>query len=135
MKQWISHPYFRLRDVETGLLHGHIRWPEGRPPTPYGCRWCGEKRGHHGRQYLRSKGIHGWERPTEAQILARMRARRRARGCRCHLPYVDPYRCEADDCSMHNYLLGLWMTPLSAADAMGLARSAARTNTTGGTNA
>jgi hypothetical protein len=105
MEQWLStqHPDargFTYRDVATGLLHGHVRWPDGQPPTPFGCRWRGEQQHHHGRQYLRGKAMHSWARPTDEQILARMRARRKARGCRCHLPFVDPYAytCEADDC-------------------------------------
>ncbi|MEU8740537.1 hypothetical protein AB0K62_13530 [Streptomyces halstedii] len=48
-------------------------------PPPFGCRWCGEQAGHHGRSYVRSQGMHAWEQPTTAQILARMRARRAAR--------------------------------------------------------
>ena len=80
-------------------------------PSPYGCRWCGEARHHHGRSWVGSRGIHVWEQPTSAQILARMRARRAARKavCRCPLddylppfaPVFDPYACEADDC--HGY--------------------------------
>jgi hypothetical protein len=58
------------------MLHGHIRWPDGTPPTPYGCRWCGAERGHHGRRWLPGRGIHPWAEPTDRQILARMRARR-----------------------------------------------------------
>lgn len=109
MEQWISERDpagrgFWFRNVETGLLYGHVRYPDGQPPTPYGCRWCGDERHHHGRQYLRGRGGHGWEPPTDAQILARMRARRRARGCRCHLPFVDPYRCEADECAAHDFM-------------------------------
>ncbi|MFB7845484.1 hypothetical protein ACFC34_00410 [Streptomyces sp. NPDC056053] len=45
-------------------------------PTPYGCRWCGDAHGNHGLSYVRSAGFHAWERPTDTQILARMRARR-----------------------------------------------------------
>ncbi|WP_098007794.1 hypothetical protein [Streptomyces sp. sk226] len=45
-------------------------------PTPFGCRWCGEQARNHGRSYVRSRGMHGWERPTNDQIKARMRARR-----------------------------------------------------------
>lgn len=113
------------RDPNTGMLHGYVRWPDGKPPTPYGCRWCGTEKGGHGRRWLPGRGIHVWERPTDRQILDRMRARRRARGCRCHLPFVDPYQCDADDCSMHNFLLGLWMTPVSATEATDIARRAA----------
>lgn len=48
-------------------------------PAPYGCRWCGEPRRGHGRQYVPSTGWHPWEQPTSKQILARMRARRTRR--------------------------------------------------------
>ncbi|SCG08141.1 MULTISPECIES: hypothetical protein [unclassified Streptomyces] len=27
------------RDEATGMLRGHIRYPDGHPPVPYGCRW------------------------------------------------------------------------------------------------
>ncbi|MFJ4703174.1 hypothetical protein ACIP5N_33995 [Streptomyces sp. NPDC088768] len=75
-----SHPRdFRYRDLLTGMAHSHIRWTTAEPPTPYGCRWCGTERAHHGMQYLRGRGVHGWEQPTQAQILARMKARRAAR--------------------------------------------------------
>jgi hypothetical protein len=49
------------------------------PPTPSGRRWCGDEQGHHGRSYVRSVGMHGWEQPTRAQVIARMLARRNAR--------------------------------------------------------
>ncbi|WP_063754222.1 MULTISPECIES: hypothetical protein [unclassified Streptomyces] len=48
-------------------------------PSPFGCRWCGEQAAHHGSRYVRSRGMHAWERPTNTQILARMRARRERR--------------------------------------------------------
>jgi hypothetical protein len=44
-------------------------------PSPFGCRWCGYP-DPHGRQYLPGRGMHSWERPTNEQIKARMRARR-----------------------------------------------------------
>lgn len=94
---WFQH-------VPSGMRHDHIRHADGQPPTPFGCRWCGEPQHNHGRQPLRGRGMHGWAQPTSAQILARMQARRRARGCRCHLPFVDPYRCEADDCAAADFL-------------------------------
>jgi hypothetical protein len=47
--------------------------------SPFACRWCGEERSHHGRSYVKSKGLHSWEQPTAAQVLARMLARRAAR--------------------------------------------------------
>jgi hypothetical protein len=99
------------RDTATGMLHGHIRWPEGTAPTPFGCRWCGTEEGGHGRRWIPGKGLHAWEQPTERQIKARMLARRNARKdvCRCPLddewrpfaPVFDPYMCEASDC--HGY--------------------------------
>jgi hypothetical protein len=55
-----------------------IRWPNGATP-PFGCRWCGTPRHHHGRSYLRGRDVHGWEQPMQGQILARMLARRTAR--------------------------------------------------------
>ncbi|MFD3516278.1 hypothetical protein [Streptomyces sp. NPDC058657] len=64
----------------TGMRRGHIRFPFGTVPAPFGCRWCGHGTARsHGRAYIPSKGIHGWEQPTPAQILARMRYRRRLR--------------------------------------------------------
>lgn len=103
---------FRYRDAATGLRHDHVRYPAGTAPTPFGCRWCGTEQGGHGSRYMRGKGLHRWERPTEAQILARMQARRNARKavCRCpqdddvwrpFAPVFDPYQCEADGC--HGY--------------------------------
>jgi hypothetical protein len=126
IRQWVEAlPY---RDEATGIRHGYVRWTADRPPTPFGCRWCGDEQGHHGRQYLRSRGVHVWERPTEAQIKARMRARRNARKavCRCLLalvarpfaPVVDPWKCEADDCCMHDHLIGGWLKPLSYEEAV-----------------
>jgi hypothetical protein len=96
------------------MLRGHIRWPDGTAPTPGGCRWCGVNERSHpfGPTWLPGRGFHGWERPTQAQIKARMLARRNARKavCRCPEPWedprsfapvFDPYRCEASDC--HGY--------------------------------
>jgi hypothetical protein len=98
-------------DTATGMVHGHIRWPRGTVPTPYGCRWCGAQQGAHGLRFMPRRGLHRWERPTEAQIKARMLARRAARKavCRCPVgdesrpfaPVVDPYMCEAANC--HGY--------------------------------
>lgn len=48
-------------------------------PNPDGCRWCGTARSTHGRRFVASHGVHAWEQPTNAQRLARMRARRAAR--------------------------------------------------------
>lgn len=122
------------RDAATGMLHGHIRYPDGTAPTPFGCRWCGTEQGGHGRRWIPGKGQHGWERPTERQIKARMVARRNARKdvCRCpdpmeygvpqpFAPVVDPWKCEADDCRMHDQLIGGWLTPLSFDEALRIA--------------
>ncbi|MFJ5890374.1 hypothetical protein [Streptomyces californicus] len=61
------------RDRTTGLRRGPIRWPDGTPPPPFGCRRCGNDPQVHG------AAGHRWQRPTPAQIFARMTARRRAR--------------------------------------------------------
>ncbi|WP_062214725.1 hypothetical protein [Streptomyces sp. NBRC 109706] len=54
------------------------RYPDSQPPTPFGCRWCGTEQRGHGSRWVASAGMHQWEQPTRAQILARMRARRAA---------------------------------------------------------
>lgn len=89
------------RDATTGMLHGHIRYPDGTAPTPSGCRWCGTEQGGHGRRWIPGKDMHSWEQPTQQQVKARMLARRNARKpvCRCDEPDADPYSCEADDCT------------------------------------
>lgn len=117
------------RDPVTGMLHGHIRWPDGTAPTPAGCRWCGHEQRSHGQMWLPGRGFHKWEQPTSAQIFARMQARRAARKavCRCpdpselrqpFAPVVDPWKCEADDCRMADHLLRQLLAPLSFAQAM-----------------
>ncbi|HEX5567419.1 MAG TPA: hypothetical protein VFY14_10935 [Streptomyces sp.] len=67
-----------LGEYTTPDFHG---WEptDDRHETPYGCLWCGDAPGHHGRQYHPAIGVHGWERPTDDQIKARMLARRTAR--------------------------------------------------------
>lgn len=67
------------RDLATGLRRGPVWYPDGQPPTPYGCRWCGTEQSGHGQRWKASVGLHRWEQPTRVQILARTRARRRAR--------------------------------------------------------
>ena len=47
------------------------------PVTPSGCRWCGVAERDH--MQRRTPCCRTWERPTSAQILARMRARHSAR--------------------------------------------------------
>lgn len=56
----------------NGLRHGPIRFPDGSPPPPHGCRWCGRPTWMHGMG-------EEWTRPTPAQTIARMQARRKAR--------------------------------------------------------
>lgn len=68
----MSASSFVTSDAETGMRHGGVRWPHGTIPTPFGCRRCGHPQPQHGRGYG-----HDWQRPTNAQILARMHARRR----------------------------------------------------------
>jgi hypothetical protein len=46
---------------------------------PQACTWCGIAEDGHGRQYADAAGWHAWERPTDGQVLARMKARRLAR--------------------------------------------------------
>lgn len=48
-------------------------------PTPYSCSTCGDAKGSHGWQYHPDAGLHQWQAPTDAQIKARMLARRSAR--------------------------------------------------------
>ncbi|MFF0790424.1 hypothetical protein [Streptomyces spiralis] len=115
------------RNEATGMLHGHIRWPHGTTPPPFSCRWCGIEQRSHGRRYLPRRGYHNWEQPTQAQIKARMLARRAAfkAVCRCVppeeqyplAPVFDPWKCEAEHCRMHDRLLNAWLTPLSVEQA------------------
>jgi hypothetical protein len=72
-----KHPSTRCRTC--GLHHGQVRHPDGTPPAPYGCRWCGIDHAEHRARRTTAAGLHTWARPTNAQILARMRARRTAR--------------------------------------------------------
>lgn len=50
----------------------------GRQINPQGCRWCGIDQRGHGIQ-TGTTGSHTWEKPTQEQTKARMRARRDAR--------------------------------------------------------
>lgn len=69
-----------LVDAGSRLRHGPVRFPDGSPPPPHGCRWCGRPTYRHGaRDWISSVGTHGWTRPTPAQTLARMKARRAVR--------------------------------------------------------
>lgn len=67
------------RDETTGMLRGLVYFPDGRPPVPSSCRWCGQEQGSHGQWWRPGKGYHQYEHPTQAQIKARMQARRKAR--------------------------------------------------------
>ncbi|KAF2774682.1 hypothetical protein [Streptomyces sp. OM5714] len=118
------------QDPATGMLHGQIRWPHGTTPPPSGCRWCGREERDHGCWFVPRRGFHTWVQPTQAQIKARMLARRNAvkSVCRCpdpmdvpfpqpFAPVVDPWKCEAEHCRMHDFLLGGWLKPLSFDEA------------------
>lgn len=62
----------------TDLIAGEWRNPHAPVPLPDpdGCHWCGGRRGYHGWQYILPVGGHGYEPPTDAQRLDRMKARR-----------------------------------------------------------
>ena len=47
--------------------------------APFGCRWCDVEASGHARRWQPIVGMHSWQQPTEAQIKARMIARRNAR--------------------------------------------------------
>lgn len=83
----IKHPTTRCRTC--GLHHGPVRHPDGTPPLPFGCRWCGIHPAEHRARRTAAAGLHTWERPTRAQVLARMRARRAARAEARHLAAVE----------------------------------------------
>ncbi|RKN61908.1 hypothetical protein D7231_32065 [Streptomyces klenkii] len=53
--------------------------PEHAAAQPSGCRWCGIPKRPHARRWTAAAGWHAWQAPTDAQILARMRARRARR--------------------------------------------------------
>lgn len=40
--------------------------------SPYGCRWCGTERRHHGRRWKPIIGMHSWIEPPEDVIKDRM---------------------------------------------------------------
>lgn len=46
-------------------------------PEPNGCRWCGAGEREHYNRWTVGRGLHLWAAPTDAQRLARMRARPR----------------------------------------------------------
>jgi hypothetical protein len=66
-------------DPATGLRHGWIRYPNGNPPAPFGCRWCGTATDEHGGRGPIPGRPHHYAIPTPTQIQLRMIARRRAR--------------------------------------------------------
>lgn len=47
-------------------------------PAPNACRHCPLEQREHGRQWTAEVGWHAWEPPTQAQIKARIQARRQA---------------------------------------------------------
>ncbi|MEU3945398.1 hypothetical protein [Streptomyces sp. NPDC029526] len=47
-----------------------------RVSEPFGCAHCGAAKRVHGRRYIGGVGMHGWERPSDEQVKARMLARR-----------------------------------------------------------
>ncbi|MFJ4627108.1 hypothetical protein [Streptomyces sp. NPDC088847] len=83
----IKHPSTRCRSC--GLDHGPVRHPDGTPPTPFGCRWCGIAPDEHRGRRTAAAGLHTWQHPTRAQILARMLARRSARAEARRLAQVE----------------------------------------------
>lgn len=76
-----------------------------RVSEPYGCAHCGEAKRYHGRRYLTGVGMHGWERPSDEQVKARMVARRAARGPSAGL-LAEVLRLRAVRHSMDQVLLG-----------------------------
>jgi hypothetical protein len=68
------------RNPATGMRCTPSHWTQsGQIPTPDGCRWCGHDRRGHAQSWKPSAGWHKWTAPTDAQRLARMKARRAAR--------------------------------------------------------
>lgn len=66
-----------LVDRTTGLKRTAVRFPDGSPPDPDGCRWCGISPRRHDLEWSRAAQWHRWTHPTAVQIYARMTARRR----------------------------------------------------------
>ena len=61
-----------LADRERDLMRERVS-------EPFGCKYCGAEKRWHGRRSISGAGVHGWERPTDGQVKARMLARRAAR--------------------------------------------------------
>lgn len=47
--------------------------------SPYGCSLCGDEQFHHGDQWAPLIGLHTWQEPPLAVVLARMKYRHAAR--------------------------------------------------------
>lgn len=58
--------------------------------TPSGCQHCGVERQEHFQRWTTGAGWHKWTAPTQAQILARMKARRAERLVPKVAPVADP---------------------------------------------
>lgn len=54
----------------------HTDRTTGTPATPGGCRYCGTTRQGHHQTHIPGHGFHPYTEPTDAQRLARLRARR-----------------------------------------------------------
>lgn len=65
-------------DPATGLRHGWIRYANGSPPAPFGCRWCGTVADNHHGDSIPGRP-HTYTRPTYKQQKLRMLARRKNR--------------------------------------------------------
>ncbi|MFJ5815038.1 hypothetical protein ACIQGT_14220 [Streptomyces sp. NPDC093108] len=61
-------------DESAGRRRSPIRHPDGSPPPPSGCRWCGMSVTVHGVRWSAAATSHRWTAPTPAQVLARVRA-------------------------------------------------------------
>jgi hypothetical protein len=73
-------PALTATDPTTGLNYEPNHWTRtGEIPDPDGCRWCGIAQYGHCRRFRASVGWHTWAEPTDAQRLARMKARRAQR--------------------------------------------------------
>ncbi|MFE4329686.1 hypothetical protein ACFRQM_09540 [Streptomyces sp. NPDC056831] len=62
------------RDETTGHRRSVIRYPDGTPPRPAGCRWCGVAEDVHDVRWSDAASFHVWATPTAAQVKARILA-------------------------------------------------------------